>query len=138
VATPEITNIHAPQLIQIDIGRLIVAFLIDLLRTPSSFEGQPVAATRNQGGHTGLGMLAAWYFGAGALPFIGLAYAVWEALQWRVYGGQDWDCVEDWCFLMTGSVGAAMVPFVPWYVTVTQFGVMAAWLLGVYLRRVDD
>ena len=111
--------------------------LLDLLRTPSSFEGQPVAATRNQGGHAGIGMLTAWYFGVWALPFIAAIYAVWETLQWRAFGGQDWDCVDDWCFVMTGSIFAALAAVAPWLVTVTHLVVLAAWLLKGYLRRAD-
>ena len=112
--------------------------ILDLLRTPSSFEGQPGKATLNQGGHAGLGMLSAWYFGAAALPFIALIYATWEVIQWRAYGGEDWDCVDDWCFVMTGAIAAAMEPVTPWPITLMQFVVLAAWLLKGYLRRLDQ
>lgn len=111
--------------------------LLDLLRTPSSFEGQPVAATRNQAGHSGIGMIAAWYFGFLALPFIAFFYAIWEGIQWRAFGGEDWDCVDDWCFVMTGAIAAAMEPVTPFPITLMQFVVLAAWLLKGYLRRVD-
>lgn len=107
------------------------------LRTPSSFPGDPVGATINQGGHAGVGMLPAWYFGPWVLIVIAIAYAVWEAVQWRRYGGEDWDCVEDWCFVMTGAVAASVVPLVPWPITAAQFVVLAAWLLAGYLRRAD-
>lgn len=111
--------------------------ILDLLRTPSSFSGEPLKAVRNQGGHAGIGMLIAWAFGPLALVPIALAYALWEGVQWRVYGGEDWDCVEDWCFVMTGAVAAVIQPMVPLGVTVMQFVVLAAWLVRVYLRRVD-
>jgi hypothetical protein len=102
--------------------------LRDFLRTPSSFPADPVGGTTNQGGHAGLGMLVAWYFGPWALPFIAVIYAVWEALQWREYGGEDWDCVDDWCFVMTGAVAASEPVLLP---------ILAAWLLAGYLRRAD-
>ena len=111
--------------------------LARFLRTPSSFADDPRGATINQGGHAGFGVLVAWYFGMWALPFIAVLYAAWEAVQWRRYGGDDWDCVQDWCFVMTGAVAAAMEPVAPWAITVAHFVILAAWLLAGYLRRVD-
>ena len=55
--------------------------LFDLLRTPSSFEGQPVAFARNQAGHAGVGMLLAWALGAW-WP-VALGYAAWEIYKER-------------------------------------------------------
>lgn len=111
--------------------------LRDFLRTPSSFPDDPRGFAFNQAGHAGVGMLFAWYFGPWSLIAIAFIYAAIEVHQWRVDGGEDWDCVQDWCFVMTGAVAASVVPLVPWPVTAAQFAVLAAWLLAGYLRRAD-
>lgn len=98
------------------------------LRTPSSFPADPRGFAINQAGHAGFGMLLAWAFGPWALLPLGLAYAAWEAFQWRDHGGEDWDCVQDWCFVMTGAVAASEPVLLP---------ILAAWLLAGYLRRAD-
>ena len=102
--------------------------LLDLLRTPSSFEGQPVAFVRNQAGHAGVGMLLVWMLGPWAFVALGVAYAVWEGIQWRRYGGDDWDCAQDWAFVMAG----ALVPAMPLLLVP-----LGAFLLAGYLRRAD-
>lgn len=102
--------------------------LLDLLRTPSSFPGQPVAWARNQAGHAGVGMLLVWFLGPWSFAVLGVAYALWEGIQWRRYGGEDWDCVQDWAFVMTG----ALVPAMPLLLVP-----LAAFLGAGYLRRLD-
>jgi hypothetical protein len=98
------------------------------LRAPSSFPLDPIGFARNQGGHAGIGMLLTWVFGVWFIPVVAFLYAAWEALQWRRYGADDWDCVQDWCFVVTG----AFVPSVPWLLVP-----LAGWLLAGYLRRLD-
>ena len=100
--------------------------LLDLLRTPSSFEGQPLAFARNQAGHAGVGMLLAWALGAWWL--VALAYAVWEVVQWRRFGGHDWDGLQDWAFVCLGAFAAANL----WLLVP-----MAGYLGAGYLRRTD-
>jgi hypothetical protein len=102
--------------------------LAGMFRTPSSFADDPRGFAFNQGGHAGVGMLLAWAFGLWVLLPLGVAYAAWEGIQWRRYGGDDWDCVQDWCFVMTGAVAAHQLALLP---------ILAAWLLAGYLRRVD-
>ena len=100
--------------------------LFDLLRTPSSFEGQPGRFAFNQAGHAGVGMLLAWALGAWWPVAIG--YAVWEVVQWRRFGGDDWDGLQDWAFVVIGAFAAAnMWLLVP----------MAGYLGAGYLRRTD-
>ena len=98
------------------------------LRTPSSFPTDPRGFAFNQGGHAGVGMLLAWAFGLWVLLPLGVAYAAWEGIQWRRYGGDDWDCVQDWAFVMGGAL-ASHEPLL--------LIVLAAYLLAGYLRRVD-
>ena len=99
-----------------------------MFRTPSSFADDPRGFAFNQAGHAGVGMLLAWAFGLWVLLPLGVAYAVWEGIQWRRYGGDDWDCVQDWAFVMGGAL-AAHEPLL--------LIVLAAYLLAGYLRRVD-
>jgi len=72
--------------------------LLDLLRTPSSFSDDPRGFAFNQAGHAGVGMLLAWALGAW-WP-VALGYAVWEIVQWRRFGGHDWDGLQDWAFVV--------------------------------------
>lgn len=102
--------------------------LAGMFRTPSSFADDPRGFAFNQAGHAGVGMLLAWALGLWVLLPLGVAYAVWEGIQWRRYGGDDWDCVQDWAFVMGGAL-AAHEPLL--------LIVLAAYLLAGYLRRVD-
>lgn len=102
--------------------------LQDLLRTPSSFPDDPRGFAFNQAGHAGVGMLFVWALGPWSFWLLAVLYAAWEAVQWREYGGDDWDCAQDWAFVMTG----ALVPSQPWLLLP-----LCGWLVAGYLRRAD-
>ena len=102
--------------------------LFDLLRTPSSFPDDPHGFAFNQAGHAGVGMLFVWALGPWSFWLLAVLYAVWEAVQWREYGGEDWDCAQDWAFVMTG----ALVPSQPWLMLP-----LLGWLVAGFLRRAD-
>lgn len=85
-------------------GRLF----LDALRSPSSFEGQPLRYLANQSGH----MLAVGALGALLLPWwlVLAAYAAWEAAQvWR-YEAELWDAAEDIAFVTCGVLAASGLP----------------------------
>lgn len=102
--------------------------IADFLRSPSSFFDDPTGFARNQAGHAGIGMIAVWALGPWSLGLVAVLYAAWEAIQWRRYGGDDWDCAQDWAFVVTG----ALVPSQPLLLLP-----LAGWLLAGYLRRLD-
>ncbi|HAF38624.1 MAG TPA: hypothetical protein DCG72_06520 [Gammaproteobacteria bacterium] len=101
--------------------------LFGLLRTPSAFENDPRGFSFNQAGHAGVGMLLAWLLGAWWPVAIG--YAAWEVVQWRRFGGDDWDGLQDWAFVCLGAFAA----FNLWLLVP-----MAGYLGAGYLRRADD
>lgn len=77
-----------------DGGRAVIAFLLNLLRTPSAFRGDPKRYLRNQIGHA--------YVVGGGLALLGVPfwlimalYALWECVQWYAYGAEVWDCLDD-------------------------------------------
>ena len=99
--------------------------LIDLLRSPSSFDKDRWGFARNQVGHGyivgGIGALAiGWWI----LPI----YAGWEAVQRWQFGADLWDNVEDFANVMT--VALAAITGNPWFLVVH-----AAYLLSGWLRR---
>lgn len=75
-----------------------------LLTNPSSFKGEPLLHVRNQLGHLFLvGFLPVFFF-PWLLPFILGLYALWEYVQWRFYGAEDWDCIEDFGHVFAGTL----------------------------------
>ena len=85
---------------------MTVTMLRNFLRTPSSFPDDPRGFAFNQAGH-----------------------AAWEVIQWRRFGGQDWDGLQDWAFVVVGAFAAANL----WLLVP-----MAGYLGAGYLRRLDQ
>lgn len=83
--------------------------LLDLLRSPSAYRGQPWAYARNQIGHGYIvGGLPVWLLGPGALVPLLILYAVWEAIQWRRYGADLSDCIEDAAHVLAVALAVAL------------------------------
>jgi hypothetical protein len=94
--------------------------LLDLLRTPSSLEGDAWGFAKNAAGHTLIvGALPALLFPE--ITFVMLfCYAVWEFLQWKYYDAKPWDCFHDWAYVCSGALSVVqpllLVPLLSFYV----------------------
>lgn len=80
-------------------------FLLQLLKTPSSFEGEPWKYARNQIGH-------GYILGGGltllfSLPAALAIYFAIEAIQLMFFGSELWDSVEDYAFFLTIALAAS-------------------------------
>jgi hypothetical protein len=76
----------------------MIAFMIDLLRTPDA-QRDPYAWSSTLLAHAFIGVALAAVLPWG-VPI--LAYAAWEAVQWRRYEANAADCVLDWCAVSLG------------------------------------
>ena len=92
--------------------------LIDSLKTPSQFDGDPYGGLTNQWGHYTLGAAvmiltcAAWFFAFGEMPprywaagALVLVYAV--LIEWRAQGWRGRDSAEDTLFTAMGILTVA-------------------------------
>lgn len=80
-------------------------YFLYLLKTPSSFEGQPWAFARNQIGH-------GYILGGGltlllSLPAAMAIYLAIEAVQVVFFESELWDSVEDYAFFLAIAFAAA-------------------------------
>lgn len=114
-------------------------FLVRLLKTPSSFEADARGFVQNQTGHSWLvGGVGAWALpfalaqlglsAAWTLPVLLAGYALWEAVQWRWYRAQAWDCFDDTAYVM---IAACAVHYGLWWLVIVQM----LFLRAGYLRR---
>lgn len=106
-----------------------MSWIVALLKSPSSFRGDPWGYLRNQVGHAYIvgGVLALFL----PLWLILSGYALWEWVQWRFYGSKAWDGFEDTAHVM---LVAATVHF-----RQPEFLLVHALFLGAgYLRRKDE
>lgn len=113
-----------------------LAFMRSLLRSPSSYAGQPWAYARNQAGHGAIGALFVALFGWQVIPGAMVAYAVWEFVQWKRYEAEAFDGFDDAANVLACAVAAAALP--DWALA---GGIMAAWALGLasgWLRRISE
>lgn len=101
----------------------------DLLRSPSSFEGDWKGYLRNQLGHSYIvGALPVFVFGFEAMLVTLPLYALWEAVQVARYGSQLWDSLEDLAFVLIGALVPVFVPVI---------AVQVALVLSGALRRAN-
>lgn len=103
-----------------------MTWLLDLLRSPSSFRGDPWGFLRNQAAHGYIvgGILALFL----PLWLILLGYAAWETVQWGRYRAEAWDGFEDTANVM---LIACAVHFLIWPLVVVH----ALFLGAGFLRR---
>jgi hypothetical protein len=82
-------------------------WLLNLLRSPSSFRHDPWGYLRNQIGHAYVvgGILGLF------LPIwlIALGYAIWEFSQWQWFRAELDDCLDDMAHVMLIAVAASMM-----------------------------
>lgn len=104
--------------------------LFDLLRSPSAYRDDWRAYARNQLGHALIvGAAPVVLLGPWFLLVTVLAYAAWEVVQWRRYGAEPSDCVEDAAFVIGAALIAALAAW-------PLFTIPAAFLVaGILWRR---
>lgn len=102
-----------------------MSWLLDLLRSPSSFRGDPWGYLRNQVGH-------AYLVGAGGI-LLGLplwvvmsGYAFWEMIQLAFYGSTPDDSLEDMAHVTLIAMAASLGI---WWLVVPQLLFVASGFL---------
>lgn len=101
--------------------------LLDLLRTPSSFEGDPRGFLINQLGHMFIfGYMPVHYFGYWGILAIPLYIIIVEATQVLLFDGEIWDGLEDSAYV---SLGALV-----WFTFLALVPLALFLLSGVYRR----
>ena len=102
----------------------------ELMQTPEA-QSDPHHWAATLLAHAWLGLAAALILPAWAVL---LAYAAWEAVQWRRYGAGLADCLLDWCAVALG-VAVAVLLVAGHDAVAAAIGTVLAAGIGMWVRR---
>lgn len=108
----------------------MIGLIREMMQTPDA-QADPHHWAATLLAHAWLGLAAALVLPAWVVL---LAYAAWEAVQWRRYGAEVWDCLLDWSAVALG-VSVAVALSLGHDAVAAGLGVVGVAAVGMWVRR---